>query len=37
MDNDDFEEWKKKQEEEAASRPDRFDRDSAFTPYEEVK
>lgn len=37
MDNDDFEEWKKQQEQEAAGRPDRFDRDGTFTPYEEVK
>ena len=37
LDNDDFEEWKKQQDQEAAGRPDKFDRDGAFTPYEEVK
>lgn len=37
MDNDDFEEWRKQQEQEAAGRPDKFDKDGSFTQYEEVK
>lgn len=37
MDNDDFDEWRKKQEQEAAEKPDKFDKDGSFTQYEEVK
>lgn len=37
LDNDDFDEWKRQQEKDASGRPDKFDSDGAFTPYEEVK
>lgn len=36
-DNDEFDDWKKAQEQAAAGKPDSFDRDGSFVQYEEVK
>lgn len=37
IDNDDFEDWRKQQEQEAAGKPDKFEKDGSFTQYEDVK
>ena len=37
LDNDEFEDWKKESQNAASGQPDKFDNDSAFVQYEEVK